>query len=95
MTPRALLSRPTLDDRLRHYYSTYNRISRSRDVSMAGALPLKVSEISAYCDLFKIQSLTERERLFDYVTSLDDAYLEYVAKRRQEDQVSQAKKPPR
>lgn len=92
VTPKALLSRPSLDERLGYYYSVYNRISRSRDVSMAGALPLKVSEISAYCELFKIHSLIERERLFDCVTTLDDAYLEYAAKR-QSSQTDQAKKP--
>jgi hypothetical protein len=79
VTPKALLSRPSLDERLRYYYSAYNRVSRSRDVSMAGALPLKVSEIAAYCELFKIHSLNERERLFDCITTLDDVYLEHVA----------------
>ena len=62
---------------------------------MAGPLPLKLSEIVAYCELFQIRSVTERERLFDIITSLDDVYLEYVAnKQKANSPAGPAKNPP-
>lgn len=45
---------------------------------MGGPLPVPVSEILAYCQLFYIAKLNERERLFRYINSLDNAYLDYV-----------------
>ncbi len=46
---------------------------------MSGPLRVPVSEILAYCTLFYISNITERERLFRYVNSLDSAYLSHVA----------------
>jgi hypothetical protein len=81
VTPKALESRPELASRLGYYYQAYNRLARSRDVSMGGPLPLKVSEILAYCTLFEIRQVEERGRLFDHITNLDDTYLDYLAKK--------------
>lgn len=47
---------------------------------MAGPLPVPVSEILAYCLLFQIDNLTERERIFKYVNRLDSVYLDHAAK---------------
>jgi hypothetical protein len=62
-----------------HYYTAYQGVSRSRNVSMSGPLPIPVSEILSYCILFQIDNLTERERIFKFVNRLDSAYLEHVA----------------
>lgn len=43
---------------------------------MAGALPIPVSEIEAYCNLFYLRTLPERERLFFFITELDMFFLE-------------------
>jgi hypothetical protein len=48
---------------------------------MGGAMPIPVSEILAFCNLFYIAQLNERERIFRYVNSLDNAYLEYQAEK--------------
>lgn len=76
--PKALEERPELDFRQQWYYTAYQSISRSRSVGMGGPLPVPVSEILAYCQLFYIAKLNERERLFRYINSLDNAYLDYV-----------------
>ena len=64
-----------------YYYSVYQDISGSRNVSMAGALPIPVSEILAYCELFKIQTLHERAQAFRFVSTLDIAYLTHISKK--------------
>lgn len=48
---------------------------------MAGPLPIPVSEILAYCELFKIQTIHERAQVFRSVTSLDNVYLTHVSKK--------------
>lgn len=73
------MDRPVLDVRQSEYYKAYQGVSRSRNMSMAGPLPILVSEILSYCKLFQIDNLTERERIFKFVNHLDDAYLEHVA----------------
>jgi hypothetical protein len=93
MTPKALASRPTLKPRLGYYYAAYNRLSRSRDASMAGPLPIKVSEVLAYCTLLEIRNVEERVRLFDHIACLDDAYLEYLKNRNQVDVPRSQKEP--
>jgi len=79
--PRALLDRPVLDHRQAYYYVAYQAMARSRNAGMAGALPIPVSEILAYCELFYIAQLDERARLFRYVNRLDNAYLDWAAER--------------
>ena len=77
----ALASRPELDMRQAYYYNAYQSMSRSRNAGMGGALPIPVSEILAYCELFYIAQLDERARLFRYVNRLDGAYLNWAAER--------------
>jgi hypothetical protein len=76
-----LQSRPKLDQRQVYYYNAYQQMSRSRSAGMGGALPIPVTEILAYCELFYIAQLDERERIFRYVNRLDDAYLAHVAEK--------------
>lgn len=81
VVPKALLSRPTLDLRQVWYYNAYQAMSRSRNAGAAGALPIPVSEILSYCELFYIAQLEERARLFRYVNRLDEAYLDHAAEK--------------
>lgn len=62
-----------------YYYTAYQALTRSRTVSMAGPLPIPISEILSYCILFQIDNLTERERILRFVNRLDSVYLEHVA----------------
>jgi hypothetical protein len=92
MKPKALASRPELKPQLSYYYAAYNRLSRSRDASMAGPLPIKVSEILAYCTLFEIRHVEERAQLFDHIANLDDAYLDHLANRSKVDKPKEPEK---
>lgn len=73
--------RPVLDSYEYYLYSFYQDLSASRSASMAGPLPIPVSEILAYCELFKIQTIHERAQVFRSVTSLDNVYLTHVSKK--------------
>ncbi len=73
--------RPVLDFRQSYYYNAYQSIARSRNAGMAGPLPIPVSEILAYCNLFQIVKLDERERIFRYINCLDNAYLDHAAEK--------------
>lgn len=79
--PRALQDRPRLDTRQAYYYSVFQAIARSRAVGMAGALPIPASEILAYCSLYQIAELNERDRIFRYVTRLDETFLQVSAEK--------------
>lgn len=81
VTPQALLTRPSLDLRQVFYYNVYQEVTRSRNAGAGGALPIPVTEILAYCELFYIAQLEERTRLFRYINRLDDAYLDHVAEK--------------
>lgn len=59
----------------------FQAVSRSRNAGMAGALPVPVSEILAYCDLYQIAELNERDRIFRYVNRMDEAYLKHTAEK--------------
>lgn len=79
LRPQALADRPVLDFRQHYYYAAYRALSRSRNVAMTQPLPIPISEILAYCILFQIDNLTEREQILRTVNLLDDVYLEHVA----------------
>jgi len=49
---------------------------------MGGGLPIPLSEIRGYCEMFYITNLEERDRLTRYVNCLDNAYLEVQEERR-------------
>lgn len=84
--PPALASEPRLDFRQAFYYAAFQDLTGSRNVSMAGALPIPVSEIKAYCELFNIAELEERSRILRYVKVLDNAYLTYVSEKQKKPQ---------
>ncbi len=78
--PEGLRNRPVLDYRQVYYYNIYQRVAGSRRVSMSGALPIPVSEIRSYCDLFKIHNVEHIEAIFDRITHLDSVYLDHAHK---------------
>lgn len=47
---------------------------------MGSALPIPVTEIKAYCDMFDITLLDDRSRFLKYIRSMDNAYLELAQK---------------
>lgn len=47
---------------------------------MGGATTIPVTEILAYCELFKIAQLEERSRIFRYVGEMDSVVLDHYAK---------------
>ena len=59
--------------------SAFKNLSSSRAVGFGiGAIP--VSEILAYCELFRIDGEDEREDMLYYVSELDMEYLGHVNK---------------
>lgn len=78
--PPALRDRPKLDFRQVYYYNAFQAMSSSRTAGMSGAMPIPLTEIVAYCNLFYIAQLEEREQLLRYVSSMDRVYLEFAAK---------------
>lgn len=69
-----------------YYLKVYGGLRGSRRVGPAGGLPIPVSEILAYCELFYIQKLQERERIFHHVAALDACFLKHVNDRAQASQ---------
>ena len=47
---------------------------------MGGPGPIPLSEILAYCDIYRIEDLDERDELVTFVRAMDQAYLEHVTK---------------
>lgn len=92
MTPPSLASRPVLDSRQIYYYNTFQRISRSRSASMAGALPIPISEIRAYCEFLEIHNVELKERILGHVINLDNTYLAYLDTKSKEDAKDKSKK---
>lgn len=78
--PPALRDRPQLDVLQVGYFNAYQKIASSRNFSMSGALPIPISEIESYCNLYKIHNVEIIEELHDRISFLDGVYLEHVAK---------------
>lgn len=61
--------------RVRGFYEMFWTVSKSRDVSMGGELPIKLTELQAY---FNLTFETDPEfisRSIRYIQSMDAAYL--------------------
>lgn len=80
MTPQALRNRPELDLVQASYFNAFQKISSSRNFSMSGALPIPISQIESYCNLYKIHDVEIIEVLHDRISFLDGVYLAHVAK---------------
>jgi len=77
--PQALKDRPTLRPELAYYQEVFEELSESRHYSAAGTpLPIPVSEIVSYCELFRVDSLVEREELFRAVRVLDRQFVKQI-----------------
>lgn len=86
LDPPALRDRPLLDERLSFYNDIFNEISESRTYSAAGTpLPLPVSEINSYFEMYYIDSLAEREIIHKMVRALDRAYVKLLSERAEEE----------
>lgn len=79
-TPEALRRRPQLDSRQVGYFNAYQQVAGSRRVGMGGPLPIPVSEVRAYFELYKIHDVEIIETIHDRINFLDGVYLEHVAK---------------
>lgn len=88
MAPGALLERPALTGLLGYYKDVFSDLASSRAYTTEGlALPIPLSEVLAYCELFGIAGLEERDRLYRMIRAMDTTFRKVVA-----DQ-AKAKKP--
>ena len=62
----------------------FEDLSSSRSFSMSGPLPVPVSEIKSYCEMFEIDGVSLRSRVLRQVQNLDRAYLTILQKHRAE-----------
>lgn len=84
--PIALQNRPKLEKKLLYFRSVFVELSDSRAYSQYGQpLPIPISEYVAYCEMFEIRSLAERERLFHMVRAQDRAYVQHMSKKMKAD----------
>jgi hypothetical protein len=77
----ALDDRPSLDLPQSYYFGVFVELSRSRGSGMNGPLPIPLSEIKAYCELYGIDCIEDRGRIAKFVGTLDEQYLESAYKK--------------
>lgn len=84
MIPQALKNRPKLHEHDRVYFKMFGELTSSRPQGeMFGNIP--VSQFKDWCELWRIDSLLERERLFKYLRRIDEAFVSHsLAKRKRE-----------
>lgn len=63
---------PVLYDDLADIAEAYSVLSASRPTGFSGPLPIPLSEVAAYIELYEV---ADRERFVRLVRALDDAYL--------------------
>lgn len=78
--PKGLASRPEMHDLGGQLMQAFNVLSSSRQYGMNGPLPITISDIAAYCQLFAITVTDERADFLATMQRLDGAYLASVAK---------------
>jgi hypothetical protein len=79
-TPRALRDRPALRAPYRHLLEAFYELSAGRSYGEVPQ-PLTLSDIRAYCEMFGISALPERERFFRAIRHLDVVYLREVTRK--------------
>ena len=80
--PQALQSRPSVTVSEKFYMDVFTRISRCRQFSMSGPMPLAVEQaLLGYCEYYGIHDVEQRESLATAITALDTAYMEDATKR--------------
>jgi len=71
--------KPEVEDEAEYWYSAFQELSCSRAVSMAGALPIPLSEIDAYCR-FTCVPHVERASFLRIIRQVDLGYLDLLSK---------------
>lgn len=80
--------------RLWYYRDIYDEIAGSRQYTMNGEpLPIPISELLAYCEMFGIRRLEEREKLLRMVRAMDRAYLDVIREQAQKRDKPKTGKP--
>lgn len=77
--PEALRSRPKLSLVEGWYYEQFCRLSRDRRYTEHGPLNLTTTDIHSYWSIFK---LFDFESFYQSITTIDDLWMEEVAKKR-------------
>lgn len=70
----------------------FEELSSSRNFSMSGPMPIPVSEIKSYCEMFEIDGVSLRGRVLRQVQGMDRTYLGIISKSRA-DKEDKADKP--
>jgi hypothetical protein len=71
-TPGGLQERPTLTPNQWYYREVFEELSGSRQYTMDGMpLPIPMSELLAYCELFGIEGIETRYRLYRMIRAQD------------------------
>lgn len=90
----ALRERPTLPGYLWYYRDIFDEVAGSRHYAASGEpLPIPISEIHAYCEMFSIYGLDARAKLLKMVRALDRAFLDVIRKRREQETRTTGKTP--
>ena len=91
LDPSALRDRPVLDAAQAYYMSIYRELSDSRRYTYGQPVCIPVSEVLAYCEMYYVHSVTEREVLARMVRVLDGAYLKVTSEQSKQND----EKPPK
>lgn len=84
--PGALQERPVLTKNQWFYREVFDELSGSRAYSMEGMpMPIPISEIAAYCDLFCIDGLELRQRIFLMVRAQDAGFRKVMRDKMEQD----------
>jgi hypothetical protein len=79
--PLGLANRPEEHELGGEIYQAFNTLSSSRSYGMSGPLPISITDMASYCQLFEVVSLDERAAFIRQIQRLDHKYLEIVAAR--------------
>lgn len=79
MDPQALRDRPVLDRVEAYYMEVFASLSDSRRHTYGQPVSIPLSEVLAYCQMFYIESIMEREALVRAIRAMDNAYLAVLA----------------
>ncbi len=72
----ALDTKPTLYDDCQFVFGLFSRLNAARQVGgFGGACPIDVGSIVSILDLYRIESLDERQEIFDLLQQMDRSYL--------------------
>lgn len=74
----ALENRPALTLWTAGDYEAFQKLSSSRPLGMGGAGSIPISEISAYCALYRMEDLDDVDRFVTMIKALDSEYLQWM-----------------